>query len=101
MNLYKKLREDSIGFAIANRIDSRVKKEVINKKEMYDMKIIVLYFGDMDSNAAIYVSQKHQCPMMKKCDFDISRLKAEKIIQIGGTDGSDRYTSLHDADSLV
>ena len=71
------------------------------KKEVYDMKTIVLYFGDMDANAAIYVAQKNQCPMMKKSDFDVSGLKAEKIIQIGGKAGSTRYDSLKDAGKLV
>ena len=97
VELYKKHGADKIGLAIANGIDSRVK----NNKEVYDMKTIVLYFGDMDANAAIYVAQKNQCPMMKKSDFDISGLKAEKIIQIGGRPGSTRYDSLKDAGKLV
>lgn len=98
VNLYKKVGADALGFAIANGIDSRVKK---NNEVKVDMKTIVLYFGDMDANAAIYVAQKNQCPMMKKSDFDVSGLKAEKIIQIGGKAGSTRYDSLKDAGKLV
>ena len=78
------------------------KKQISNNnKEVYDMKTIVLYFGDMDANAAIYVAQKNKCPMMKKSDFDISGLKVEKIIQIGGRPGTNRDDSLKDAAKLV
>ena len=98
VELYKKVGVDALGFAIANGIDSRVKK---NNEVKVDMKTIVLYFGDMDANAAIYVAQKNQCPMMKKSDFDVSGLKAEKIITIGGKAGSTRYDSLKDAGKLV
>ncbi|WP_051540028.1 N-acetylmuramoyl-L-alanine amidase [Clostridium ihumii] len=79
------------------------KKQISNNNNevKVDMKTIVLYFGDMDANAAIYVAQKNQCPMMKKCDFDVSGLKVEKIIQIGGKFGSTRYDSLKDAGKLV
>ena len=98
VNLYKKVGANALGFTIANSIDSRVKK---NNEVKVDMKTIVLYFGDMDANAAIYVAQKNKCPMMKKNDFDVSGLKAEKIIQIGGRPGSIRYDSLKDAGNLV
>ena len=98
VNLYKKVGADALGFAIANGIDSRVKK---NNEVKVDMKTIVLYFGDMDANAAIYVAQKNQCPMMKKSDFDISGLKVENVITIGGKAGSTRYDSLKDEGKLV
>ncbi|WP_051540067.1 GH25 family lysozyme [Clostridium ihumii] len=91
---------DHGGYVSADFIKTEFAKENI-KKEVYDMKTIVLYFGDMDANAAIYVAQKNQCPMMKKSDFDVSGLKAEKIIQIGGKAGSTRYDSLKDAGKLV
>ena len=91
---------DHGGYVSADFIKTEFGKENI-KKEVYDMKTIVLYFGDMDANAAIYVAQKNQCPMMKKSDFDVSGLKAEKIIQIGGKAGSTRYDSLKDAGKLV
>lgn len=100
VNLYKKLGADELGFAIANGIDKRVKKEN-NKKEVYDMKKIVLYTGDLDALSAVIVAQKNQCPMMKLDDFKASGLKSEKIITIGGKVGSNRYTSFKDAASLV
>lgn len=39
--------------------------------------------------------------MMKKCDFDISGLKTERIITIGSKTDSTRYDSLKDAGKLV
>ncbi|WP_051540264.1 GH25 family lysozyme [Clostridium ihumii] len=90
---------DHGGYVSVDYIRTNFEKE--NNKEVYDMKTIVLYFGDMDANAAIYVAQKNQCPMMKKSDFDISGLKAEKIIQIGGRPGTGRNDSLKDAAKLV
>ncbi|WP_051539814.1 GH25 family lysozyme [Clostridium ihumii] len=98
-NWYSIFYGDYGGYVSSNYIKTEYEKE--NKKEVYDMKTIVLYFGDMDANAAIYVAQKNQCPMMKKSDFDISGLKAEKIIQIGGKAGSTRYDSLKGAGKLV
>ncbi|MGG7163463.1 N-acetylmuramoyl-L-alanine amidase [Clostridium ihumii] len=86
---------------VANAIVKGLTGQTVNNEVKVDMKTIVLYFGDMDANAAIYVAQKNKCPMMKKCDFETSGLKAEKIIQIGGKAGSTRYDSLKDASKLV
>lgn len=104
VELYKKHGSDKIGLAIASGIDNRVKQiNTINqnKNEVDIMKKIVLYVGDMDALAALYVAQKNQCPMMKKSDFEYNKLKAENIITIGGKAGSNRYTSLKDAAALV
>ena len=98
-NWYSIYFGDHGGYISADYIKTDFEKE--NKKEVYDMKIIVLYFGDMDANAAIYVAQKNQCPMMKKSDFESSGLKADKIITIGGRPGTGRNDSLKDAAKLV
>ncbi|MGG7163802.1 GH25 family lysozyme [Clostridium ihumii] len=99
-NWYSIYFGNSGGYISSDYVKTEFGKENI-KKEVYDMKIIVLYFGDMDANAAIYVAQKNKCPMMKKSDFDVSGLKAEKIIQIGGRPGTNRDDSLKDAAKLV
>lgn len=104
VELYKKHGSDKIGLAIASGIDNRVKQTNTisqNKNEVQTMKKIVLYVGDMDALAALYVAQKNQCPMMKKSDFEYNKFKAENIITIGGKAGSNRYTSLKDAASLI
>ncbi|WP_051539936.1 GH25 family lysozyme [Clostridium ihumii] len=99
-NWYSIYFGDHGGYISSDYVKTEFEKENI-KKEVYDMKTIVLYFGDMDANAAIYVAQKKKCPMMKKSDFDISGLKAEKTIQIGGRPGTNRDDSLKDAAKLV
>ena len=99
-NWYSIYFGNSGGYVSSNYIKTEFGKDN-SRKESVDMKTIVLYVGDMDANAAIYVAQKNQCPMMKKSDFESSGLKADKIITIGGKPGSDRYTSLKDAASLV
>nr|WP_243150685.1 GH25 family lysozyme [Clostridium sporogenes] len=76
-----------------------IKEEV--KKEEFDMDKVVLYFGTLDALSAVLVSQKHQCPMMLKEDYDNKKVKAKEIIQIGGKPGTDRYDSFKDAAKLV
>ncbi|MCJ8173253.1 GH25 family lysozyme [Clostridium botulinum] len=71
------------------------------KKEDFDMDKVVLYFGPLDALSAVLVSQKHQCPMMLKKDFEDKKLKAKEIIIIGGKPGTDRYDSFKDAAKLV
>lgn len=66
-----------------------------------DMKRIVVYYGDVDVLAAVIVSQKYQCPLMKKSDYDISGIKADQVVQIGGKPGSTRFTTFKDAANLV
>ncbi len=65
------------------------------------MDKVVLYFGTLDALSAVLVSQKHQCPMMLKEDYDNKKVKAKEIIQIGGKPGTDRYDSFKDAAKLV
>ncbi|WP_010293519.1 N-acetylmuramoyl-L-alanine amidase [Clostridium senegalense] len=100
VELYNKHGSDKIGLAIANGIDNKINIENENN-EVDIMKKIVLYVGDMDAMAGLYVAQKNQCPMMKKSDFESNKFKAETIITIGGKSGSNRYTSLKDAAALV
>lgn len=87
---------DNFRAAVQEKINN-----ILNPKEVFDMEKIVTYFGDLDANSAIVVSQKNQCPMMKKADFEASGLKAEQVIQVGGKPGSTRYTSFKDAAALV
>lgn len=86
---------------VANAIVKGLTGQIVNKKEMYDMKKIVLYTGDLDALSAVIVAQKNQCPMMKKSDFINSKLKAEKIITIDRKTRHNRYTNFKDAASLV
>ncbi|NEZ74239.1 glycosyl hydrolase [Clostridium botulinum] len=72
-----------------------------NNKEEFDMDKVVLYFGPLDALSAVLVSQKHQCPMMLKKDFEDKKLKAKEIIIIGGKPGTDRYDSFKDAAKLL
>lgn len=96
--LYQKHGADALGFAIANGIDPSIQK---GKEEDDMFNTLVLYFGDMDAYAAIYVAQKNQCPMMKVSDFNEQKLKAKRIIQIGGKPNTNRYDSLKEAAKLV
>ncbi|AUN22235.1 hypothetical protein RSJ22_12615 [Clostridium botulinum] len=72
-----------------------------NNKEDFDMDKVILYFGPLDALSAVLVSQKHQCPMMLKKDFEDKKLKAKEIIIIGGKPGTDRYDSFKDAAKLL
>nr|WP_261783277.1 peptidoglycan-binding domain-containing protein [Clostridium botulinum] len=81
------------------RMGIKPKQEI--KKEEYDMDKVVLYFGALDALSAVLVSQKHQCPMMLKEDYDNKKVKAKEVIQIGGKPGTDRYDSFKDAAKLV
>jgi hypothetical protein len=65
------------------------------------VKVIVTYFGDGDLFAAVLVSQKMHCPLMSVDDFRASGIKAEKVIQIGGKPGTDRFNSFKDAANLI
>lgn len=63
---------------------------------------IVLYYGDVDIFSAILVSQKNQCPLMKKSDFEAKKLQAKEIIQIGGNkEDTDRFVTMKNASKLV
>lgn len=77
-----------------------IKYEGTNKED-YDMKKIVLYYGDIDALSAIVVAQKHGCPVMRMADFDKSGLKAETIIKVGGDGTSTRFDTFKKAASLV
>ncbi len=67
-------------------------------KEEYDMKKIVTYLGDADLFAAVMVSQKLGCPLMRVNDFKASGLKAEQVIQIGGNvNDTNRFTTMKNA----
>ncbi len=100
-------KTDELARAIANGIDSRVSLNIskpqkpINKEE-YDMKKIVTYLGDADLFAAVLVSQKLVCPLMKVNDFKASGLKAKEVIQIGGKAGdTNRFTTMKNAAMLL
>ncbi|WP_080333647.1 GH25 family lysozyme [Clostridium botulinum] len=71
------------------------------QEEEFDMDKVVLYFGPLDALSAVLVSQKRQCPMMLKKDFEDKKLKAKEIIIIGGKPGTDRYDSFKDAAKLL
>lgn len=98
VSLYQKHGANALGFAIANGIDPSIQ---LGKEDEDMFNTIVLYFGDMDAYAAIYVAQKNQCPMMKVSDFNEQKLKAKRIIQIGGKPNTNRYDSLKEAAKLV
>jgi N-acetylmuramoyl-L-alanine amidase CwlA len=83
--------------AVQQEINNQLKPKV----EVFDMDKIVVYMGDADVFGAVMVAQKFACPLMRKEDFERSGLKAEKIIQIGGKPGSDRFSSFKDAANLI
>ncbi|RDY22894.1 N-acetylmuramoyl-L-alanine amidase [Romboutsia maritimum] len=95
-NIAKNLGYDKIAKLIAEGILN--KNICIETKEDFDMDKIVLYFGDADLFSAVLVSQKHQCPLMKKSDFDVAKLKVKEIIQIGGNkEDSNRFITMKNA----
>jgi len=73
----------------------------IKSKDVYDMKKVVTYLGDADVFAAVVVSQKLGCPLMRKADYEASGLKAEQVIQIGGKLNSTRWSTFKDAANLI
>ena len=96
--LYKKLGPDTIGKAIAEAIANKK----IEKKEVYDMKKLVVYYGDADLFGAVMVAQKNRCPLMKLSDYQASGLKVEQVIQIGGkAEDKDRFATFKNAAKLV
>lgn len=71
-------------------------------KEEHDMKKIVVYYGDTDVFAAIVVSQKYGCPLMKYSDYKASANKAKEVIQIGGSDtDTNRFVTFKNAAALL
>lgn len=78
-----------------------VQKEINSMIGDGKMDKIVIYYGDADLFAAVLVSQKNKCPLMLKSDFDASGIKVNKIIQIGGKPGTNRYDSFKEAAGLV
>jgi len=84
-----------------NQFRSEVQKEINNLVEDLEMKKIVTYLGDSDLFAAVLVSQKNSCPLMKKADFDASGLKADQVIAVGGKPNSTRFSTFKDAAALV
>ena len=96
--LYKKLGAEIIGKSIAEAIANKK----IEKKEVYDMKKLVVYYGDADLFGAVMVAQKNRCPLMKLSDYKASGLKAEQVIQIGGkAEDKDRFTTFKNTAKLV
>ncbi len=81
------------------KMNIKSKQEI--KEEEFDMDKVVLYFGALDALSAVLVSQKYQCPMMLKKDFEDKKLKSKEIITIGGKPNTDRYDSFKDAAKLV
>lgn len=95
-NLY-----NSLGVSrIANGLVKGITGQSIIEEELYMNKIVV-YLGDADVFAAILVSQKNGCALMKKSDFEATQIKVDEVIQIGGKPNSDRYTTFKDAAALV
>lgn len=85
------------GYSVYNNSGVCVYPKVINKEE-YDMKKIVVYLGDADLFAAVLVSQKLVCPLMRFNDFKASKLKADEIIQIGGkSEDTNRFSTMKNA----
>lgn len=80
-----------------------VKEEV--KKEEFDMEKIILYYGDMDALSALMIAQKNGCALMRMSDYDPNKIKAKRIIRIGGPNadatGKDRFETFKAAGKLV
>ncbi|WP_434302668.1 GH25 family lysozyme [Clostridium botulinum] len=75
------------------------------KKEEYDMDTLVVYFGDLDALSALIVSQKNGGALMRMSDYDPNKIKAKKIIRIGGPNadatGKDRFETFKAAGKLL
>ncbi len=85
------------GYSVYDNSGVCVYPKPINKEE-YDMKKIVTYLGDADLFAAVLVSQKLVCPLMRINDFKASGLKVDEVIQIGGnTNDTNRFTTMKNA----
>lgn len=66
------------------------------------MDKIILYYGDVDLFAAVMVSQKYGCPLMKLSDYTKSGISAAEVIQIGGKpNDTDRYATFKNAAELL
>ncbi|MBO0571840.1 GH25 family lysozyme [Clostridium botulinum] len=80
-----------------------IKEEV--KKEEYNMETLVLYFGDLDALSALIVAQKNGGALMRMSDYDPNKIKAKKIIRIGGPNadatGKDRFETFKAAGKLL
>jgi N-acetylmuramoyl-L-alanine amidase len=89
--------EGITGKTVSNNIEA-------NKGE-YDIEKIVTYLGDADVFAAIMVSQKHRCPLMKYEDFKNLNTKAKEVITVGGTNctviGNNRFETFKNAVKLL
>lgn len=71
-------------------------------KEVFDMDKIVVYHGDADLFAAVVVSQKYRCALMKKSDFEVSKIKVKEVVYVGGKpEDTDRFMTFKNAAKLV
>ncbi|WP_078992312.1 GH25 family lysozyme [Clostridium botulinum] len=75
------------------------------QEEEFDMDKVVLYFGDLDALSALMVAQKNGCALMRMSDYDSNKIKAKKIIRIGGLNadatGKDRFETFKAAGKLL
>ncbi|HID0814612.1 TPA: GH25 family lysozyme [Clostridium botulinum] len=75
------------------------------QEEEFDMDKVVLYFGDLDALSALMVAQKNGCALMRMNDYDPNKIKAKKIIRIGGPNadatGKDRFETFKAAGKLL
>ncbi|MBD8046738.1 N-acetylmuramoyl-L-alanine amidase [Clostridium faecium] len=98
VELYKRLGADTIGFAIANGIDSRV------NKEEFEVDNIVIYSSDGDRAAADLLALKLLCPTVSKSVYESKKVNAKNIYVVGGTwkptsnaillSGNDRFATM-------
>lgn len=80
-----------------NQLSNTVKKE-----EEEELEKIVTYAGDVDAFAAIVVAQKNKCAVMKEKDFKESKIKAKKVIKIGGNaEDVNRFATFKNAAKML
>ena len=72
---------DKIADAIARALYNNIQNV---KNEVFDMKKIVTYHGDVDIFSAVLVAQKNNCPLIKEEDLDESGIVANEVIRVGG-----------------
>lgn len=96
---YLSIGADKIAEAAARSIYNNIKNI---EKEVFDMKKIVTYKGDVDALSALIVAQRNNCPLIKEDDLDASGIIANEVIRVGGKENDiNRFETFKNAAKLL